>query len=72
MGLFREGRGAQPVLVGDEDELVPKPGQGLQAADGAGNEGELFEGVDLLVGGLHEDGAVPVDEEGFFQVAHTV
>ena len=70
-GLFREGGSAQPVLVGDEDELESQTGQGLQAGDRAGNEGELVEGVDLLVGGLHEDGAVPVDEEGFFQVAHT-
>ena len=71
-GIFREGRRAQPVLVGDEDEFVAQPGQGLQAGDGAGDEGELLQGVDLLVGRLHEDGAVPVDEKGFLEVAHAV
>ena len=66
-GFFGKEGGSQAVLVGDEDQFESQARQGLQAGDGSGNEGKLVQGVDLLVGGLHEDGPVPVDEEGFFQ-----
>ena len=63
--FFGEGRGAEPVLVGRQDQFVPQAGQGLEAADGARDEAEFGEGIDLFVRGLADDRAVTVDEQGF-------
>ena len=65
-GLLGEGRGAESVLVGGQHEVEPEAREGFQRGDGSGHEGEFFEAVDLFVGGFGDDGAVAVDEEGFF------
>ena len=65
-GLLGKGRGAQSVLVGGQHEVEPEAREGFQRGDGSGHEGEFFEAVDLFVRGFGDDGAVAVDEEGFF------
>ncbi len=65
-GLLGKGRGAQAVLVGGQHEVEPEAREGFQRGDGSGHEREFFEAVDLFVGGFGDDGAVAVDEEGFF------
>ena len=64
--LLGKGRGAQPVLVGGQHEVEPEAREGFQRGDGSGHEREFFEAVDLFVRGFGDDGAVAVDEEGFF------
>ena len=64
--LLGKGRGAQSVLVGGQHEVEPEAREGFQRGDGSGHEREFFEAVDLFVRGFGDDGAVAVDEEGFF------
>ena len=64
--LFGKGRGSEAVLVGGQHEVEPEAREGFQRGDGSGHEGEFFEAVDLFVRGFGDDGAVAVDEEGFF------
>ena len=65
-GAFGKGRRAQAVLVGGHYQLVAQAHEGLQAGDGAGYEFHFFQGIDLLVGGLTQERAVTVNEDGFF------
>ena len=60
--LFREGGRAEAVLVAHHHQFESQPAQGFHPGDGAGDEGEFLERVDLLVGGFGQQGAVPVDK----------
>ena len=67
-GFFGKGLGAEAVLVGDHDEfkVCALPHEG-ELGQGAWHETELGEAVDLFVGRFGYQGAVAVDEDGFFQ-----
>ena len=64
--LFGKGVGSESVLIGGQHEVEAEAREGFQSRDGSGHECEFFEAVDLFVGGFGDDGAVAVDEEGFF------
>jgi len=71
--VLRKTSRAQAVLVADQHQLVfgQFAGNAGQGADGAWQKLKLIgrEAIDLLAGlGLHEDGAVTVDEKGLFQI----
>ena len=69
-GRLREGAGPQAVLVRSQHQLEIQSREGLESRDGARNERQLVEAVDLFVGRFRDDRAVAVDEEGFFQRVH--
>ena len=63
-GVFGEGICAQAVLVGDHDELeVGVLADEVEVAEYTLDELQLLKGVNLLVGGLLDEGAVAVDKE---------
>ncbi len=61
-----EARGAQAVLVGDQDEGPARVAQPEQGGDAVRLEHELVEAVDLLVERLRNERAVAVNEQDFF------
>jgi hypothetical protein len=52
----------QAVLVGDHHQLVTGRDDALQGSHHARQQRQLLEAVDLLVGGLFDQAAIPVDE----------
>ncbi len=64
----RERLRCRAVLIRGQHQFEIQPRKGFQSRDGAGDERQFFEAVDLFVGRFRDDCAVAVDEEGFFHM----
>ena len=60
--LAREALASQAVLIGDHDQTIAGALQSLQCREYAGQQADLVEPIDLLVGRLLDQRAIAVEE----------